>query len=67
MSAQQPAHPLTDAHYAQIVNGLRTLDYAQQQIDMAKRAGIDVSAHQQTVTDSRNKLLAIKNTYFPGR
>jgi hypothetical protein len=67
MSAQQPQHPLTDTHLVQINNALQTLQLAQNQVDLAKRAGIDVSSHQATIDDNRTKLLAIKNTYFPGR
>lgn len=57
--------PLNDTHLSQIQNALSVLDRAQQQVDLAKRAGINVDAEQQQITDTRSKLLSVKNVYFP--
>lgn len=61
------ANPLTENHLAQINQGLDQVNVALQQIDMAKRAGLDVSAQEQQANDTRDKLLQLKNVYFPGR
>jgi hypothetical protein len=62
-----PNNPLTFEHLQQIRNALSTAAVAQQHIDLAKRAGIDVSAQEQLLKDQMAKLLAIKNVYFPGQ
>jgi len=66
MSAQ-PNSPLTLQHLEQIRNALDVINVAQQQVDLAKRAGIDVSAQETQLADSKGKLLQLKNVYFPGQ
>lgn len=70
MSQNQPPvipDPLTESHYQQIVNNLDILDQAQRQVEKAKQAGINVADQQAQITETRAKLLQIKNVYFPGR
>jgi len=59
--------PLTEEHYQQIRNALDMIAVGEQQIDLARRAGIDVADSEQQVKDAKSKLLQIKNVYFPGR
>jgi len=57
--------PLTDEHLQQIKAALRQIDIAESQIILAKQAGIDVARLEQELMDSKNRLRALKNTYFP--
>lgn len=58
-------HPLTNAHLDQIKKSLLVADAALAQADLAERAGIDVSAQKAQLLDSKQKLLQVKNVYFP--
>lgn len=58
---------INDNHLPQINDALAKVQLAQNEINLAKQAGIDVSAQQAQLTDSNNKLLALKRTYFPGQ
>lgn len=60
-----PVSPLDATHLSQIVNGLQLLDQAEAQVVLAKQAGIDVSRQEKDILEHRNKLLALKRTYFP--
>jgi hypothetical protein len=62
-----PANILTETHYQQIKNALDVIASIQQHIDMAARAGIDVSQHRDRLKQAHDQLLALKNVYFPGR
>lgn len=61
-----PDSPLTASHLSQIRNALDMIDRTQKQVDLAQRAGIDVTVQQQQLADSKQKLLQLKNVYFPG-
>jgi hypothetical protein len=63
----QPGSPLTLDHLQQLNNALSQIKLAQIQIDLAKRAGIDVSAAEQLNKDNESKLRQIKQVYFPGQ
>jgi hypothetical protein len=63
----QPGSPLTLDHLAQINNALSNIKLAQIQIDLAKRAGIDVSQAEQMNKDNETKLRNLKQVYFPGQ
>ena len=71
MTPSQPygvtANPLTPDHLNQIKNALDAAKQAQYQIDLAKRAGIDVSSLEATNNDNIAKLTQIKQVYFPGQ
>jgi hypothetical protein len=60
-------NPLTEDHLHQINGALDGIKFAYTQIDMAERAGIDVSSQKQAARDAEKRLLAIKQVYFPGR
>lgn len=59
--------PLTHMHLGQIQDALRVIDQAEKQIELARRAGIDVSKQDSECKESKEKLLRIKNVYFPGQ
>jgi len=63
----QPGNPLTPAHLQQLNNALDQIKLAKVQIDLAKRAGIDVSTLEATNNDNETKLRQIKQVYFPGQ
>lgn len=63
----QPGSPLTLDHLAQLNKALDQAKTAQIQIDLAKRAGIDVSQAEQVNNDNVKKLRDIKQVYFPGQ
>jgi hypothetical protein len=58
--------PLTQDHLVQIQNALDVTQIAKNQIEMAKRAGLDVSRQEAQLREAEEKLLRIKNVYFPG-
>lgn len=62
-----PSSPLTPDHLAQIKNALDAAKQAQYQIELAKRAGIDVASLEQTNNENIAKLTQIKQVYFPGQ
>lgn len=62
-----PANPLTADHLAQIKNALDSIQQAKYQIDLAKRAGIDVAAAEQINNENEAKLRQVKQVYFPGQ
>ena len=66
MSANDPIGPLTAAHLAQINNALDAIKLGETQVQQAKRAGIDVSEQERTMSEAKEKLLKLKNVYFPG-
>lgn len=67
MANGKPEQVLSEQDLARINTALGQLDRAEQVIDMATRAGIDVSTFKDRSKDSKEKLLKIKNTFFPGR
>lgn len=58
---------LTEAHLSDINAALAALDASQELITRAKQAGIDVSAQEQASIAARDKLVRIKQAFFPGR
>lgn len=63
--ATNPFSPLDQTHLSQINNGLQLLDQAEAQVVLAKQAGIDVSKQEADIQLHKQKLLALKRTYFP--
>jgi hypothetical protein len=61
-----PQSPLTVQHLEQMRNALDTLANMRAQIDLAKRAGIDVSQQEAQLVDAETRIRQIKNVYFPG-
>lgn len=61
------ASPLNDDHLSQINSAMDHIQRAEAQIILAKQAGIDVAQAEQSLNESKTKLLAIRRTYFPNR
>jgi len=59
--------PLTEQDYERIRDAMADIAEAQRQLDLAKRAGIDVSALEAQLTEQAGKLRALRQVYFPGR
>ena len=62
-----PNNPLTPEHLAQLKNALDASKAADNQIELAKRAGLDVSKLEAINIDAKGKLTLIKQVYFPGQ
>lgn len=58
---------LTEQDLTRINSALTALEKADRVIDMATRAGIDVTMQRDRAKTSRDQLLRIKNSFFPGR
>lgn len=63
----QPGSPLNQEHLQQLNTALEKVNLAKVQIDLAKRAGIDVSQLEQMNNDNESKLRQLKQVYFPGQ
>lgn len=59
--------PLTESDLDDINRSLQRLDDASVIMDRARQAGIDVTAFEQRQRDARDKLLKLKQAFFPGR
>lgn len=66
MTPSAPNSPLTQQHLDQINAAMQRISIAETQILLAKQAGIDVTRQEQELIDAKNKLRALKSTYFPG-
>lgn len=67
MSGQRPLHtPLNDEHLNQIRNAIPHIDRAKAQIELAKRAGINIGDAADKLAKSEDSLTRIRQTYFPG-
>lgn len=62
-----PSNPLTIDHLNQIKNALDAVAAAKLQIELAKRAGLDVSQLEEINNANESKLRQIKQVYFPGQ
>lgn len=58
---------LKPEHLDQINQGLQAVEEAKRQMELAKRAGVDVGPLELELQAQENKLRAIKTTYFPGQ
>lgn len=56
---------LTGDHHMQIQQGLASLAETEREIELAKRAKIDVGPAEAALADARAKLTLLKNVYFP--
>ena len=59
--------PLKDEDLTEINNSLKALDTADGIIDQAMRAGIDIADKREESRQSRERLLRIKQAFFPGQ
>lgn len=62
-----PNGPLKEEDLTEINASLSALEEADRIIDQAMRAGIDVSEKRSEAQASRERLLKIKQAFFPGR
>jgi hypothetical protein len=62
-----PSTILTEEHYQNLKNSLDQAANIQREIDLAKAAGLDVSAMQAQLTTALGQIRQFKNVYFPGR
>jgi len=58
--------PLQIEHLSQIRNALDTINNAKAQIELAKRAGINVADQELQIQQAEDRLRQIKQVYFPG-
>lgn len=61
-----PNSPLNEGHLQQINNALDAAKTATAQIEMAKRAGVDVGSLEAANNANIDKLRLIKQVYFAG-
>ena len=59
--------PLTERDLEQINQALVEIESAEGVIAQAKQAGIDLSRQETEARDTKEKLLRIKQAFFPGR
>lgn len=59
--------PLSEADFEDINRALGRLEDAARLIDTARSAGIDVEPFEQRSRETRDRLLKIKQAFFPGR
>lgn len=62
-----PPNPLTEQDFDDINRALDTAKDAQELIEKAAQAGIDVEVFRQRARDARDRLLRVKQTFFPGK
>lgn len=60
-------NPLNEDHLRQLNEGIAGVKNALSQIDLAVRAGIDVSSQKKSADETLAKLMQIKQVYFPNR
>lgn len=60
-------NPLTQEDLTRINDSIAQLNDVQEQIRLARQAGIDVSEEEQETIKQREQLLKLKQTYFPGQ
>lgn len=65
--ANNTSDPLTDADLVNIKESLKKLDQANEVMDRATIAGIDVKAFITRSREARDQLLKIKTGFFPGK
>jgi hypothetical protein len=62
-----PDGPLTERDLEQINKALDEIENAEGIIAQAKQAGIDLSRQEVEARETKDKLLRIKQAFFPGR
>jgi hypothetical protein len=59
--------PLTEHHLTKLNDALAQLSVADRHLQLAKLAGLDVTQQEKQAAETRDRLLRIKQVYFPGR
>lgn len=62
-----PEHPLDEGHLAQLQEAIDKTGVLERAIQKAKLAGVDVGDAFERNRATREKLVRVKQTYFPGR
>lgn len=62
-----PEKILTEAHFTQIENARKINQWAQNQLDLAERAGVPVAHHREKLAKAMDKITGLAQVYFPGR
>lgn len=57
----------SEEDFQRIENSIQNTSDAEEIIQLAKQAGFDVAEQEKRNKEARDKLLRIKNTFFPGR
>ena len=60
-------NPLTEADLTKIDDALAAIAIGEKQIELARRAGFEVADKEKELAASKEKLLQIKQVYFPGQ
>lgn len=60
-------NPLTETDLEDLDKALRDSKDADELIEAAQRAGLDVSVHRDRNREARERLVRIKTTFFPGK
>ena len=60
-------NPLIESDLAEINAGIKNADDLLKALNKAKAAGVDIGDQYAEVSQKRQKLIALKTTYFPGR
>lgn len=58
---------LSEDDLQRVQEGIQRAEQAEQIIELAEQAGLDVSQQKERAKRARDQLLRIKNTFFPGR
>lgn len=63
----EAVNPLSETDLAQINDGINQAEQGMRQLELAKRAGIDVTAQEAELTKTLKQLRQLKQVYFPNR
>lgn len=58
---------LNEDDLTKLQSAIQKAERAEQIAEMAEQAGLDVTQQKQRAKETRDQLLRIKNTFFPGR
>lgn len=59
--------PLTEADLTELKKNLVELDKADRLIEKAERAGIDVGTQKERAAEARDRLIKMKQAFWPGQ
>lgn len=62
-----PMNPFTEEDYQNLVAHLANIETGLKHVNLARSAGINVDEHDAKLKEARDKLLKLKNVYFPNR
>lgn len=62
-----PESPLTEQHLQSLNEAQASLTRLDEMIRRAKQAGLDVTAFESQARETRERILRLKQAFFPGR